>query len=96
MGANTFGNFGAGKTAQEAFKKLVEADRADNGDNVYSGTIGTKKKFELIAVPAGKDPVAYAHELLAADDPRVENKYGPAGCVQVSDGRWYFFGWAAS
>lgn len=36
-----------------------------------------------------------AHALLLVDDPRVDSKYGPAGCVEIEKGRYLFFGWAA-
>ena len=96
MGANTFGNLGQGKSAQEAFKTLVEEDRQENGHSPYSGTIGCKRDFKVITVPSGKDPLTFAHELIDADDPRIADKHGPAGCVKMAEDRWYFFGWAAS
>jgi hypothetical protein len=38
--------------------------------------------------------MAYARELMNNDDPRIEDKWGPAGCVALGGNRWYFFGWA--
>jgi hypothetical protein len=95
MGANTFGNTGKGKTAAEAFKALVDSDRHENGHS-YSGSIGMKNRFVMITVPTGQDPYDYANTLLDNGDRRVDDKFGPAGCVQVKPDEWYFFGWASS
>ena len=95
MGANTFGNTGKGKTAKEAFDALVEQSRIEDG-NSYSGCIGMKDRFVMIAVPEGKDPHDYADDLVENDDKRVEDKSGPAGCIALGGDRWYFFGWASS
>lgn len=96
MGADTFGNMASGKTADAAFKAATEQARHDHGHAGYTGTIAEKRDFSVIAVPAGKDPVEYAGELLDKADPRVDDKWGPAGCVKVAEGKWYFFGWASS
>lgn len=37
-----------------------------------------------------------AHVLLDLGDPCVDDKWGPAGCVKIGRGVWYFFGWASS
>lgn len=95
MGAYSFGNFGTGKSANEVFKSLAEQDRHENGHE-YSGGIGMKRSFVVIDVPSGKDPVQFANDLIDAGDARVDDKWGPAGCVKVSEGKWYFFGWASS
>ena len=38
----------------------------------------------------------YAHDLIDECDPRVDDKWGPAGCVRLEEGTFYFFGWASS
>lgn len=77
-------------------------DADDDGENFddyeeggYSGTIAEKSSFVVISVPAGKDPLQYANKLLDDGDPRVDDKWGPAGCVKLREGVWYFFGWAS-
>ena len=32
----------------------------------------------------------------AVDHARISNKWGPAGCLRISDGHWLFFGYASS
>lgn len=40
---------------------------------------------------------AIAETLMAMDDERITDKWGPAGCVEVEPGKLYlFFGWASS
>lgn len=36
-----------------------------------------------------------ADALIDMDDPRVRDKWGPAGCIAVGEGEWIFFGWAS-
>lgn len=47
------------------------------------------------SVEAG-NPEALATALLELADRRVEDKWGPAGCIRISDDNWLFFGWASS
>ena len=97
MGACEFTCLGKGKTAQKAFNILVEEAQYDYGHAGYTGTIAEKDSFVMIDVPADcKTPIVYADKLLADDDKRISDKWGPAGCVQVSKNTWYFFGWASS
>lgn len=88
MGASTFWNKVDGSTAKEAFQKLQEWARIDGHE------IGTKTSFTVIPVPSGKDPEEFANSLLDADDKRVSDKWGPAGCVALGSGKFLFFGWA--
>lgn len=83
-----------GDTAKEAFDQAVAASRRDHPQG-YSGTIAEKDDFVLIEMPAGADPIEYADHFLVRCDRRL-TKWGPAGCVKVKDGEWYFFGWASS
>ena len=52
MGASNFYSVGTGKTADEAFERLGEQDRYENGHS-YSGGIGMKHSFEIIVFPKG-------------------------------------------
>lgn len=96
MGANTFGNRAKAKTAKEAFELATAAARYENGNGGYSGSIAEKRSFVVISVPDGKNPLDYAHDLINNRDPRVDDKWGPAGCVQLDEDTFYFFGWASS
>lgn len=37
-----------------------------------------------------------AEQLVGTGDPRVDDKWGPAGVLELSAGEWLFFGWASS
>jgi hypothetical protein len=82
-----------GKTAKKAFDAAV--DEAIDEMRVYSGCIAGKDEFTQIEVPLGQEPEAFVRELCENGDPRIEDKWGPAGCVRLKDGGWLFFGWAA-
>jgi hypothetical protein len=92
MSANWFETAGYGETAKEAFDEAVAA--VIDEILTYSGGIPAKSEFTQIEVPSGQDPEAFVRELSA--DPRVDDKWGPAGCIRLKDGEWLFFGWAAS
>jgi hypothetical protein len=94
MGGCTFWNRATGKTAAEAFASVTEAARYEHGHGGYSGTIAEKHDFVMLAVPKGTDPIAYSKTDEALD--QVDDKWGPAGCVALGDGKWIFFGWASS
>ena len=95
MGGCDFGTKAKGRSAQDAFNTAVEEARYESGHGGYTGTIAEKHTFTLISVPEGQDPVAFAHGLVDKDDNRVSDKWGPAGCVKVKEGEWYFFGIAS-
>jgi hypothetical protein len=95
MGATTFQDVGEGRTAKEAFNRLVEDARYENGAGGYTGTIAEKHSFVTIVCPEGKDPFAYADQLIDDGDRRVDDKWGPAGCIRLGDGKYLFFGWAS-
>lgn len=94
MGASTFMNVGEGKTAKDAFRALVERSRREDGTS-YSGCVGMKSSFVMIPCLEGKNPREFADELIQGGDRRVADKYGPAGCIKLEEGRWLFFGWAS-
>jgi hypothetical protein len=95
MGACTFITVAKGKTAKEAFNAACEKARYDFGHAGYTGTIAEKIEFVTITLPAGYEPGDYAHELLEQDDPRVSDKWGPAGAIRIDADTWLFFGWAS-
>lgn len=96
MGANTFSLTAKGKTAREAFEAAVAQAQYENGHGGYTGTIAEKSGFVMIALPAGRKAGGYAQELIEKNDLRIEDKWGPAGCIALGDNTWYFFGWASS
>ena len=97
MGADTFFNHAKGKTANEAFKNAVQDAAHEYGHGGYTGTIAEKQSFVMIELPNDtKDAIAYANELIDNNDQRIDDKWGPAGCIKVKDGEYLFFGWASS
>lgn len=96
MGADWFEVEAEGLTAREAF----EAARAEalqmNGSGGYTGTIAEKTSYKVLSVPTGMSAFQFANHLCDSDDPRVFDKWGPAGCVKISGSKWLFFGWASS
>lgn len=96
MGAHEFFTISKGVNAKAAFTDAREQAEWENGHCGYTGTIAEKDKFVMISVPEGVEPIIYANQLMDNDDPRVSDKWGPAGCVKVEEGKYLFFGWASS
>jgi hypothetical protein len=96
MGADPFWNTATGATAQEAFDNATAHARYMHGHGGYSGTLAEKRKFVMVPVPAGHEPLAYARTLHEGDDSPGDDKWGPAACVQIGPGEYLFFGWASS
>jgi hypothetical protein len=111
MGACPFSNYASGKTAQEAFNKAVDKAAYESGHGGYTGTIAEKDSFVQIpfVIPDGnlseaiKAANAYSKKLIDAADQRIDDKWGPAGCIEVGPSKaepgsmlFLFFGWASS
>jgi hypothetical protein len=95
MGGTTFTTRAKGKSAREAFDAAVSHAQFMHGHGGYSGTIAEKSSFVVIGLPMGQDPKAFVEHLLEDDDPRVSDKWGPAGCIKVAEDAYLFFGWAS-
>lgn len=98
MGAETFADVVEGETARAAFKAATEEARHEHGHGGYTGTIAEKDEFVMILMPAGfsGSPIEYADLLIEEQDERIDDKWGPAGCIDLGGGRFLFFGWASS
>jgi hypothetical protein len=104
MGAYEFMDVHFGDTAEKAFRDAVEAAEYEHGHGGYSGTIAEKSSFVMICDKPMADDAAYAlaRKMLREDDPRVADKWGPAGVIPVEpDPRmdmkmWLIFGLASS
>ncbi|MBT7080174.1 MAG: hypothetical protein HN929_01685 [Chloroflexi bacterium] len=96
MGAETFETIGKGKTVQIAFNNAKEEAYYDYGHSGYTGTIAEKDRFIIIPLPEGREAGEYSDELISDGDPRIDDKWGPVGCIKIQDGEWLFFGWASS
>ena len=95
MGAMQFFQKGYGKTANKAFSDAISDAQFEHGQGGYSGSILEKSEYVMLTVPEGVDPWDYA-ETASEEDPRVQDKWGPAGCIDLSEGEYLFFGWASS
>lgn len=98
MGANTFGTVSKGKDAREAFAAAVREARFEHGHGGYTGTVAEKDGFFMISPVAMEQQAAFdlANKLMDDGDPRIDDKWGPAGCIKLADGTFFFFGWASS
>lgn len=96
MGACSFIQQATGKTAMEAFRAAREEALYEYGHSGYTGTIAEKYDFVRIYPPVGQDPNEYALSLIRAGDTRICEKRGPAGCIDLGEGKFLFFGMASS
>jgi len=96
MGAEQFIGKAEGDTAENAFRAAVEKAQYDYGHRGYSGSIAEKESFVEIELPEGEEAEEYADTLLSDGDDRVDDKWGPAGCLKMEEGKFLFFGWASS
>ncbi|MFW6016038.1 MAG: hypothetical protein ACOCRK_06335 [bacterium] len=85
MGATDFYQVYEGKNAEEAFNKAVKDAQYYHGTSGYTGTIAEKYSFIEISLPEGKDPREYAEDLVYNEDPRINDKWGPAGCIEIKE-----------
>lgn len=86
MGACDFQSRAQGGTAEEAFRRAVSSAAYDHGHSGYTGTIAEKGSFTIIAEakPANaEEAYAIANRLISAGDDRVDDKWGPAGCIVI-------------
>lgn len=96
MGACDFFTKAEGNDAKEAFMNAREEAAWESGHGGYTGTIAEKRDFVMVSVPEGKSPMDYVNRMMDNNDPRINDKWGPAGCVKLQEGKYLFFGWASS
>lgn len=90
--------------AKDVFDELVKQAGWDFGHAGYTGTIAEKDDYIMITPPVPLPNVDAVLEwaLACTDptsehyDPRVADKWGPAGCIKVVNDGFLFFGWASS
>ena len=108
MGATTFETYRDGTDVQAAFHDAVQDAAWEHGHGGYTGTIAEKSDYVIITDEPmdSADASRLAGDLLDRNDPRVADKWGPAGAIPVRqptspagkqdpDG-WLFFGWAST
>jgi len=103
MGAEYFETSGDKPDLQEAFGVAQQDAFHWYGHAGYTGTIAEKSLVTVIE----DTPMTFegarllADDLVELSDPRIDDKWGPAGAIRVVDPSanfdgWYFFGWASS
>ncbi len=96
MGADTFMMGAEGDNANEAFGRARREAQHMEGHGGYTGTIAEKDSFVMIdAKGTISEKMRFARELINDCDERIDDKWGPAGCIKVEDGKYLFFGWAS-
>lgn len=102
MGAEQFIHPASGKNAKEAFNNAVEDAAWECGHGGYTGTIAEKGDFVMCSkqvFASAEEAENFASKLLDDCDERIDDKWGPAGCVAFKnkdETRYLFFGWASS
>lgn len=100
MGAVNFINFETGKTAREAFDKLVAKAEKRYGDNPYNGTISTtslsSKPAKVIRKRYTKNAMKEAAKVAESDDwgEKWESRAIDCGATK-GEHMWAFYGLAA-
>lgn len=97
MGACTFGTVARGATASDAFNTAVDEARYEYGHGGYTGTIAEKDSFKIVKLSKEviKDKTLFDAKIDELLDEEFDDKWGPAGCVQLEKDKFYFFGWAS-
>jgi hypothetical protein len=102
MGACTFTVVESGDSAKMAFSLARDKALHEYGHGGYTGSIAEKDSFVLIShdvLASFNDANSLADELIDNGDPRIDDKWGPAGCIKYLSGdkiKYLFFGWASS
>jgi hypothetical protein len=83
MGATAFTVYSLGIDADEAFRAATEDARHEYGHGGYTGTIAEKHSFIVITpTPIPLDEAEeLANRLVDEGDPRIDDKWGPAGAL---------------
>ena len=104
MGAESFLVRETGSTLLEAFQKAVRQAQWEYGHRGYSGTIAEKSAVREVLAPStmgsDEEKIAWAISLLHDEitDQNlcwIEDKWGPAAALRLTNEEWLFFGWAS-
>jgi hypothetical protein len=85
MGAMTFEQYADGADPEVAFGSAREDALYEHGHGGYSGTLAEKDDYVIITrqPKTEAEATALASELMDRDDPRISDKWGPAGAIPV-------------
>ena len=97
MGAKSFVTYPYYRNnAKMAFEIAVEQAQYNHGHSGYTGTIAEKHTFVMMPIIEGMTADQSINKYFEDCDPRIDDKWGPAGCIQNEAGEFIFFGWASS
>lgn len=82
----------SGSSPHHAFETATMKAKLKYGNGGFSGTIAEKGSFLVIKVPKGWDPFEYADRLVREEDPRIADVWNPAGCIELGNNEYLFFG----
>ncbi|MEU9120013.1 hypothetical protein AB0C96_09150 [Streptomyces sp. NPDC048506] len=101
MGAIEFFTTATGLDLDTAFSTARDEAAWERGHGGYTGTVAEKGEVTLFDEPRRGEAAALARaeELIRAGDPRIDDKWGPAGALPLTtdsgDEGWLLFGFAA-
>jgi hypothetical protein len=97
VGALVFYEMSAGQTAEKAFANAVAEARREYGQSRFTGQVCEKREYVMVThdLLTPEQAQAMAEELIDKRDPRIDDKWGPAGCIELTSGKYFFFGWAS-
>jgi hypothetical protein len=85
MGAETFDHYAEGADPQVAFQSTREQALHEHGHGGYTGSLAEKDDYVVITREpmTATEAEALADDLINREDPRVSDKWGPAGAIPV-------------
>ncbi|MCW6004303.1 hypothetical protein K1W54_06870 [Micromonospora sp. CPCC 205371] len=85
MGAATFNQYADGSDPDAAFDTARDDARHEHGHGGYTGTLAEKDGYVIItATPMDPEQAqTLAADLIDRADPRIDDKWGPAGAIAV-------------
>jgi len=88
MGACDFQHYADGIDVKKAFDTATSEAAYEHGHGGYSGTLAEKSNYVVITSTPLLEREAYAlaDQLMEDDDPRISDKWGPAGAIPVIKG----------
>lgn len=85
MGGTTFDHYAPGANVADAFRDASDEAAYEHGHGGYTGTLAEKPSYVVITNTPMLEAEAYklAHDLIDKGDPRIDDKWGPAGAIPV-------------
>lgn len=84
-------------SAKTAFVEAIQDYSFEYGGEGYTGTVAEKESYRMIpySEDSGMTPEEFAWKMIDEDEPRISDKWGPAGCIDCGDDNYIFFGYAS-